>query len=202
MKFARGLGRYEQVIALGEYVVVHDPLNTLAHATLGGAYIRAGRYDEGMASMETALRLAPGRSLAYYSIAMTLVQKGDPQAALAAIQKEPGGLWRLDGLAIINHALGRKAESDAALAELIKNYEKESAWNIAYVYAFRGEANRAFEWLEKAIVYHDPGLSLTAVQPQFTNIRSDPRWLPFLRKIGLAPEQLAAIKFDVKVPAK
>jgi TolB-like protein/Flp pilus assembly protein TadD len=202
MKFARGLGRYEQIIALGEYVVAHDPLNTLAHATLGGAYIRAGRYDDGMASMETALRLAPGRSLAYYTIAITQVQKGDPQAALAAIQKEPGGSWRLDGSAIIYYALGRKAESDAALAELIKNYEKEAAWNIAYVYAFRGEADRAFEWLEKAIVYRDPGLSLTAVQPQFANLRSDPRWLPFLRRIGVAPEQLAAIKFDVKLPAK
>ncbi|MDB6114795.1 MAG: hypothetical protein JWQ62_1740 [Lacunisphaera sp.] len=202
MKFARGLGRYEQVIALGEYVVIHDPLNTLAHATLGGAYIRAGRYDEGMASMETALRLAPGRSLGYYSIAMTLVQKGDPKAALVTIQKEPAGSWRTDGLAIVYHALGRKTESDAALAELIAKYERESAWNIAYVYAFRGEADAAFEWLEKAIVYHDPGLSLTAVQPQFANIRSDPRWLPFLRRIGLAPEQLAAIKFDVKVPAK
>jgi tetratricopeptide (TPR) repeat protein len=202
MKLARGLGRYEQVIALGEYVVIHDPLNTLAHATLGGAYIRAGRYDEGMASMETALRLAPGRSLGYYSIAMTLVQKGDPKAALVTIQKEPAGSWRTDGLAIVYHALGRKTESDAALAELIAKYERESAWNIAYVYAFRGEADAAFEWLEKAIVYHDPGLSLTAVQPQFANIRSDPRWLPFLRRIGLAPEQLAAIKFDVKVPAK
>ena len=202
MKFERGLGRYEQVIALGEYVVAHDPLNALAHATLGGAYNRAGRYDEGKASMEASLRLAPGRTLAHYAIAMTLLQKGDAQAALAAIQPEPGESWRLDGLAIIYNALGRKAESDAALAELIKRFEKESSWNIAYVYAMRGEADRAFEWLDKAIVYRDPGLSLTAVQPTFVNIRSDPRWLPFLRKIGRAPEQLAAIKFDVKVPAK
>jgi TolB-like protein len=202
MKFERGLGRYEQVIALGEYVVAHDPLNALAHATLGGAYNRAGRYDEGMASMQTSLRLAPGRTLAHYSIAMTLLQKGDAQAALTAIQPEPGESWRLDGLAIIYNALGRKAESDAALAEMIKRFEKESSWNIAYVYAMRGEADRAFEWLDKAIIYRDPGLSLTAVQPTFANLRSDPRWLPFLRKIGRAPEQLAAIKFDVKVPAK
>jgi TolB-like protein/Tfp pilus assembly protein PilF len=202
MKFERGLGRYEQVIALGEYVVAHDPLNALAHATLGGAYNRAGRYAEGKASMETSLRLAPGRTLAHYSIAMTLLQQGDPQAALTAIQAEPGESWRLDGLAIIYNALGRKAESDAALAELIKRFEKESSWNIAYVYAMRGEPDRAFEWLDKAIIYHDPGLSLTAVQPTFANLRSDPRWLPFLRKIGRAPEQLAAIKFDVKVPAK
>ena len=46
----------------------------------------------------------------------------------------------------------------------------------------------------------DPGLADIPVEPLFANIHQDPRWLPFLRKIGKAPEQLAAIKFDVKVP--
>jgi hypothetical protein len=45
----------------------------------------------------------------------------------------------------------------------IRKYEKESSWNIAYVCAFCGEAGRAFEWLDKAILYRDPGISLTAV---------------------------------------
>jgi hypothetical protein len=31
-------------------------------------------------------------------------------------------------------------------------------------------------------------------------IHDDPRWIPFLRTYGVAPEQLTAIKFDVKVP--
>ena len=57
-----------------------------------------------------------------------------------------------------------------------------------------------FEWLDKAVEYHDPGLADIPVEPLFSNIHHDPRWLPFLRKIGKAPEQLAAIKFDVKVP--
>lgn len=34
----------------------------------------------------------------------------------------------------------------------------------------------------------------------FANLHWDPRWLPFLRKLGMAPEQLATIGFDVKVP--
>jgi hypothetical protein len=32
------------------------------------------------------------------------------------------------------------------------------------------------------------------------NLQSDPRWLPMLRRLGMAPEQLAAIKFDVTLP--
>jgi TolB-like protein len=202
MFFARSLNRPERVITLGEYVVAHDPVNTLAHAALGGAYFRAGRQEEGMASVRTSLRLAPGRGLAHYTIAMELLRKADLQGALAEMQLEPAETWRLDGLAMINHAMGKKAESDAALSEVIRKYEKESAWNIAYIYAFRGEADHAFEWLDKAILYHDPGLSLTAVQWTFSNIHNDPRWLPFLRKIGRAPEQMTAIKFEVKLPSR
>ncbi len=202
MGFARGLGRYEQAIALGEYVVAHDPVNAGAHAILAGAYARAGRFDEAIASLRTALRLAPGRILAHYTIGGILLNKGDAKPALAEMQLEPGGSWRLDGQAMAYHALGRKAESDAMLAELIQKYEKEAAWNIAYIYAFRGEADRAFEWLDKAIAYRDPGLSLTAVSWQFSNLHNDPRWLPFLRKIGRATEQIAAIKFNVKLPER
>ena len=66
--------------------------------------------------------------------------------------------------------------------------------------AFRGEADRAFEWLDKAVSYRDPGLAEIAVQPWFANLHQDPRWLPLLRKLGKSSEQLAAIKFDVKLP--
>ena len=68
------------------------------------------------------------------------------------------------------------------------------------VLAFRGEADRAFEWLDKAVEQHDPDLGSIFADPMFANLHADPRWLPFLRKLGMAPEQLAAIKFDVKVP--
>jgi hypothetical protein len=71
---------------------------------------------------------------------------------------------------------------------------------IAYVLAYRGEADRAFEWLDKAAAYHSPALGSIIAHPFLANIHDDPRWLPFLRRIGMAPEQLAAIKFDVKVP--
>jgi tetratricopeptide (TPR) repeat protein len=202
MRFARTIGRYELVIALGEYVVAHDPVNTLAHATLGGAYIRAGRYDEGIESLRTSLRLAPSRGLAHYTIALAFLRKGDPAGALAEMQLEPSETWRLDGLALVYHAAGRRAESDAALGEIVRKHEHEMAWNIASVHAFRREADRTFEWLEKAIAYNDPGLTLSAMAWQFDGMREDPRWLPFLRRIGYAPEQLAAIKFDVKLPSR
>ena len=65
---------------------------------------------------------------------------------------------------------------------------------------FSGEADRAFEWLDKAVTYNDSGLAEIVNQPQFANIHDDPCWLPFLESIGMSPSQLAAIKFKVKLP--
>jgi len=202
MLLARNLGRFEQAAALAEFVVAHDPMNAPGYARLGTVYLLLGRIDESIASYRTALRLSPGRPQSHFAIGRALLSKGDLPGALAASQQETSEVWRLDGLVATYHALGQKAQSDAALAELIRKYEKESSWNIAYLYADRGEADHAFEWLDKAVDNHDPGLDDTAITWLFNGIRQDPRWLPFLRKIGRAPEQLATIKFDVKLPER
>jgi hypothetical protein len=60
--------------------------------------------------------------------------------------------------------------------------QKEWAFNKAYVFAYRNESDRAFEWLEKAIEYGGPGLSAVDLENLFANIHDDPRWLPLLNK--------------------
>jgi TolB-like protein len=197
---ASSLGRLDQAIALLEYVVARDPVNPGPHATLGVYYLFAGRLDESIASSRTALALSPGRENATMLIGWALLEKGEPEAALAAIQEEPSEFWRVAALVGAYHALGQSAESDAALAKLIEGYEQSAAVQIASILAFRGDADGAFEWLDKAVQYRDPGLSEIASYSTFANIHDDPRWLPFLESIGRSPQQLAAIKFEVRVP--
>jgi TolB-like protein/Flp pilus assembly protein TadD len=197
---AWGLDRLDEAIALGEYAVAHDPVNSTARHNLGLSYGWAGRFDEAIASFNTELSLSPGSSSAQYGIGAALLLKGEPEAALAAMQQESSDAWRLIGLPMAYHALGQTADSDAVLAQLIEKYEEGAAYNIAYVLAFRGEADRAFEWLDKAVEYSDAGLSEILVEPLFANLHDDPRWLPFLESIGKSPEQLAAIEFNVTLP--
>lgn len=198
----QNLGRLEQAIALKEFVIERDPVVAAAHATLATAYRLAGRFDASIASLRTALRLSPDRVAAYYGIGCALVLKGEPQAALEAMQLERNTLWRLIGRPIAYHALGRTAESDAALTELIEKFAAPAAFNIAYVVAYRGEVDRAFEWLDRAVEHRDPGLAGILTEPLLANLREDPRWLPLLRRVGKAPEQVAAISFDFSLPAR
>jgi TolB-like protein/Tfp pilus assembly protein PilF len=196
---ARNLDRMNQAIALLEYTITRDPANPAGHARLGTFYYFAGRLDAAIASSRTALTLSPGLIRAHYQICEALLLKGEPDAALEATQQESQGGYRWMGQALAHHALGQAIESDAALARLIEVSEQLAAYNIAYIYAYRGETDRAFTWLNKAVQYRDPGLPNIVVNPLFANIRDDPRWLPFLESIDKSPEQLAAIQFNVKL---
>ena len=196
----QSLGRLDEALALSEAVVRRDPVNVSALFNLGIDQRYVGRFDAAIASLRTVLSLAPGRGNAHVQLGTSLLQKGDMQGALAEIEQETSEAWKMIGLPMAYHALGRKADSDAALAALIAKYEKDASFNIAGVHAFRGEADQAFEWLDKAIENGDTGLSDIAVENLFANLHSDPRWLPFLRKIGKAPEQLAKIDFKVTLP--
>jgi tetratricopeptide (TPR) repeat protein len=140
------------------------------------------------------------RGSTQFIIGKALLLNGEPETALAAMQGESLEVFRLIGLPMAYHALGQAAESDAALAELIEKYEGEAAYGIAYVMAFRGEADRAFEWLDKAVEDNNPGLAEILSNILFANIHDDPRWLSFLESIGKSPEQLAAIEFNVTLP--
>jgi TolB-like protein/Flp pilus assembly protein TadD len=197
---ALNLDRLDTAVALSEYVVAEDPINPISLNNLAYVYYCAGRIDDALATLRSAARLAPEMIGVRYWIGVGLLAQGDADAALEEMQREPDEGWRLFGLAMAYHALGRSEESDAALAEAIAKFESDSAYNIAWIYAQRGEADRAFEWLDKAIAQRDPGLSGIAAQPLLASLESDPRWLTLLRSVGKAPEQLAAIPFDVIVP--
>jgi TolB-like protein len=196
----QSLGRLDEVLALEEAAIRRDPVNVTTLFNLGYHQRMAGRFDAAIASFRTVLSLSPSNGGAHCQLGVALLLKGDAKGALAEIEQETSEIYKLIGLPMAYHALGRKAESDAALAALIAKYEKDGPSNIASVYAYRGEADKAFEWLDKAVEYGDGGLGEIVTDNLFDKIHADPRWLEFLRKIGKAPEQLAKIEFKVTLP--
>ncbi len=196
----KGLGRLNEAMALLEYHAARDPINPTAHYNLGLGYLSAGRWDDSIASQRTVLRLSPDYFGAHSFIGTALLMRGEAQAALEEMQQEPSEAYRWLGLVMANHALGRADASDAVLAELVEKYEQEWAYNIAYVLAFRKDADRAFEWLDKAVDYGDPGLADIVAEILFSSLRLDPRWTAFLERIGRAPAQLRTIEFNVTMP--
>ncbi len=102
-----------------------------------------------------------------------------------AMKQETTDAFRLAGTAVAQHALHDAGASNAALLELIEKYAAVRAFQIAQVYAFRGEFDDAFHWLERAYDNRDRTLPGILLQPLLANLHDDPRWEPFLDKMGL-----------------
>ena len=135
--------------------------------------------------LERALELNPQAPYAHQLLSGVLLHEGKPQQALEEIALEAGEWARLTGQAIAYHALGREADSDAALAGLIAKHPNDSAYQVAEVYAYRGQINKAFEWLNRAYDERDPGLAEIKTDPLLENLRHDQRYATLLKKMQL-----------------
>ena len=166
-----------------------------------GVYYRFnGQYDEAVASFRNAIRLSPDYVGAQEEIGVALLLKDEPEAALSAMAKVQTERARVRGMALALHALGRQAEFEFAFKELRERWGAQRPLSVADVYAWIGDADRAFEWLDRAFQQNAYALARIAFSEIFNGIHDDPRWLPFLERIGMSPEQLAVIDFEVTLP--
>ncbi len=197
VRYLQLLGRSNEAIRLAEHLAKRDPASPAMQTSLARAYYYAAQWEQAIAASRTVLTLSPGYVAAHFRIGVGLLRLGKPSEALAEFELEPSKPFRLVGLATAYQTLGRMPESDAALATLIGNYARDWAFNIAQVYADRGDADHAFAWLDKAVANHDTGITLIAVSAYFNKIHDDPRWLALLTRVGRAPAQRNAVSFHL-----
>jgi TolB-like protein/DNA-binding winged helix-turn-helix (wHTH) protein/Flp pilus assembly protein TadD len=182
---SRILGNLDQATRLYEQVVALDPLRPNSYSGLEYLLYVGGRYEDAQATLQKALDLNPQATYVDLTMGEALIVEGKPQQALAEIEKEPIEWGKLTGQALAYHALGREQDSNAALASLIEKYGSAGAFQIAQVYAYRGESDRSFEWLERAYKQRDPGLPEIKTDPLLKNLRHDPRYTELLNKMHL-----------------
>ena len=182
---ARNLGRADTAIEFTRRAAELDPLAPTAYVSLALSYRAANRLAEGEAAFRKALELAPNRTVLRSQLALLLLEQGRHDEALKQARMESHEALRLLALAIIHYAAGQRDESDRALRRLIDGFSEGAAFQIAEVYAGRGEIDLAFDWLERAYERHDTGLAALLGEPQFRSLHGDPRWEAFLLKMGL-----------------
>ena len=181
----RELGNLDQALRLYEQAVALDPLRTDSHLGLGYLLYVAGRYDEAQAALQKGLDLNPQAAFAHLTLGKIFIARGKPQQALTEFEKEPLEWGKLTGQVLAYHALGRERDSNAALAGLIAKDDTDAAYQIAQVYAYRGESDKALEWLERAYKQRDSGLPDIKTDPLFKNLRHDERYTDLLKKMRL-----------------
>ena len=178
-------GHTSRAAALFRQALARDPLHASSYNNLGIAYYAEGRLPESEAAFRKSIELKPAQSYTHSGLGLTLLSEGKRDAALAEMAHESDEGWRLEGLAIAHHALGKRAESDAALAELTTKFAKDAPYSIATVHAYRGERDLAFQWLDRAVAERDGTLAGIKVDPLLKPLIGDPRYQALLRKLGL-----------------
>ena len=192
------IGRPDQAIALGEYAIARNPRCAVCFHQLSMAYRDSGRLEEAEANGNIARAL--GMQLDY-SIAKTKLQQGRAEEALLVFEQMDGrNHQKLHAMAMALYSLGRQAEFEATFAELRERWGDEKPSFVAMVYAWAGDADAAFDWLDRAIEKEAFDVIREYSSPFFRNLHTDPRWDAILEKIGRSPEQLAAIEFNVMLP--
>jgi TolB-like protein len=188
-------GRLPDAYRHFEHAYRLDPLNLDSFRYLSTALICLGRFEEAESISRRGIELAPDYARGLFSLGNTLLLSGASGAGLEEFSRIEALILRLYGEAMALHALGRSDESNARLGELIADYETNAAFQIASIYAFRGESDLAFEWLNKAYDYRDPGVSFSRASVPLKILHDDDRWQTFLTRTGLSDAQLADAEF-------
>jgi tetratricopeptide (TPR) repeat protein len=185
-RVASALGHWDEAVRRINVAIAIDPLWAAAHLTLGRIRYRSAALPEAEAAFRRVLQISPMYAWIHWYLGAVLLARGEPAAAVAEFQQETSSVSaKSAGRALVYHAMGRKADSDAALARLTEDGAKDLAFYIAEVHAFRGESDEAIAWLNRAYNQKDVELYLIKGDPLLKRLEGDPRYKALLRKMNL-----------------
>ena len=183
------LGQIKEAEQLARQAIELDPLTFWARNNLARILFVEGRLDEAEASARKAAELQPTAASSRRWLVFLAIHRRDGEAALREAQLEPNAGYRRFELALAQYARWDRPAADAALTELIAQDRNTEAYQIAEVYAWRGETEKAFEWLQIAFDNHDTGMLSLLIDPLMRGLHHDARYHSLLIKMGL-PERL------------
>jgi TolB-like protein len=177
------LGRLDEAENQGRQAVELDPLASAPQNNLARILWYEGKLDEADAVARKAAELQPNSASSRRWQVLVAIQRGDQETALREAQLEPDASYRRFELAVALYARGDRTAADAALADLIA-HNQGLDYQVAQVYAVRGERDKTFEWLQIAFDNHDTGMLGLLVDPLLHNLRDDPRYKALVAKMN------------------
>lgn len=181
--------RLDESIELSRRAIAADPLSLSYRYNHAVALYAAGRHAEARRALHDLAELAP----AYRGdlMAQLLILDGRYAEVLEMIRSWRDDAAKLQCLALAYHGLGRRRDADDALQRLIVAHGRYDPLRIAEVYAYRGEHDRAFEWLARQPERRDVPVATRPVAPRELHysafaaaLRADARWQQWAARTG------------------
>ena len=185
---ASTFGRLPEAIELFEKGVLLDPLNLPGLSALGRRYMRVGRIDDAFDVFDRVLAIKPDFPGMRNLLSRAYMLRGDLENALLEIEKKPDAFYYRYAKANVLYLMGKETEAQALINELLETSADKAPRAMATVYAWRGEGDSAFEWLETAYEQDDASPNSFLGNLWWRKLTSDPRYSAFVEKIGLLEE--------------
>src|SRR5215813_1703339 len=182
-------GRHDEAIAESKKAIALDPLSPLISWDLSYSYYWARRYDEAIEQGHKTLEIETNYPRSIEIIGQSYEQKGMFDKAIEWYLKKAAVDGSTPHVMELKKALdtsGVNGYYRKSIALEIANAQPNS-FTVASLYGRLGETEQALEWLQKALEERSGDLIYMKIAPGFDNMRSDPRFLEIMKRVGLAP---------------
>ena len=189
--FLSRMGRFDEAIREMKRAQQLDPLSLGVNSMMGIALGLARRDDEAIPWFRRVLDMDPNFLRAHFGLGLAFVHKRRYDEAISELQKavelSGGGAAQLGALGYAYAVANRRAEA-LEIVEKLKERSRERyvpPAMVATVFSGLGEKDQAMTWLEKAYEERDPWITGLKVDPMFDSLRSDPRFVDLVHRVGL-----------------
>ena len=191
--YLSALGRSEESVAVAKRALDLDPASPAVSHVLAAQLYLARQFDQAVQQCHITLEMDPHDAPSYGVLGQAFASQGRYPEALADLDKfsalTQGGAT---ALALRGYSLARMGERSQALRmiEELGTVAQRSfvpAFFVALIYTGLEDKDQAFTFLEKACEERFNRLAYINVEPLWDPLRSDPRFIALLRRLGFPP---------------
>ncbi len=180
----RDLGRYEEAHKLYAKSIEHDPLMPTCFSRMSVIMALMGRHEVALEQINKALAIT-SRPIYYCIQSNIYLFLNEPDKALKSAGHSEDEFWRLHAEILALWSLDRKPEANKMLNKFIKDFSDVGAFQVAEIYAWFGDQDKAFEWLDIAYVQRDQGLVEIKSSLFIKSLIHDKRYARMMTKLNL-----------------
>jgi tetratricopeptide (TPR) repeat protein len=198
--FLGWLGRHDEAMAISEYLIINDPGCQPCIGNLVFSLRHMGRPREAAERLESILEWHAPTDDIYWSIGISWLVAGEPQKAFEHFDAMSRPADENLGLLLALHDLGRVDEFERDFARY-REVSSDNPEGIARIYAWTGQNDEAFAWLERMVEQKGSGYAGEVKTDLYSKLNDDPRWSAFLERNGASDEDTEQISFQPTYPA-
>ena len=184
-------GRFEDAIKELRRATELDPLSPIIGVNFAEAYMRASRLDDAIVQCKKVLDMEPNFSGAHGALMSAYLLKSMYREAIdeaeSLIRLMPEDAWAKSALGCVYGLAGMQERAKEILGEMLELSKKQYVPPTVFIelYFSIGDTDKAYDWMQKAYDEHGTAVPILRWDPFTRKVWADPRFLDFMKRVGL-----------------